>query len=60
MLLFNARDADRQAAFALERKPACLSNCERNLPGSVRGLKQTLTEMASTKRQAWERQCAGQ
>ena len=55
MLLLSARDADRQAAFAVACKSACLSNSERNLPGSVRGLKQTLTAMASTMRQPRER-----
>ena len=57
MLRVNTRGAHRQAAFALERKSACLSKRERNLPGAVRGLKQTLTAMASIMRQERERQC---
>ena len=55
MLLLSARDAARHAGFAFECKSACLSNSERNLPGFVRGLKQTLTEMASTMRQPRKR-----
>ena len=55
MLLLSTRDAARHAAFAFECKSACLSNSERNLPGSVHRLKQTLTEIVSTMRQARER-----